>query len=144
MGVSNRLRRGAAVLALACGPVLVGCGAEEDSAGPERGVTVDEIQEEQPYFEGDYLGQQVTVTATVTKVLAPTSVELAGRDYGDESLLVVTAEPTEVTVGELVRATGIVGQYHLVIEDDPAQTGLYAEYNTEPYLHTATLEPVGG
>lgn len=138
---SDSRRRRAALVALACAPVLAGCGAE-DTAGPEQGVPVEDIQEEQPYFEGDYLGQQVTVSATVTKVLSPTSLELAGGDYGDDSLLVVTAQPVPVQVGDEVRATGIVGQYHRVLEDDPMQYGLYEDYVTEAYLHDARLEPL--
>jgi hypothetical protein len=137
-----RTNRRTALVALICAPVLAGCGAGDDTAGPERGVDVGEIQEEQPYFQGDYLGQQVTVSATVTRVLSPTGVELAGGDYGDDSLLVVTAEPTRVRAGDEVRATGTVGQYHRVLDDDPMQYGLYEDYLTEAYLYDARLEPV--
>jgi len=95
-------------------PVLLAsaaaCGDDDTSAGPEAGVTVDEIQEPQYFHEGEYLGQTVRISAAVSAVPSPRHIEVAGTDYGEDSLLVVTQEPVDVKVGDVLRITGIVGQ----------------------------------
>lgn len=120
---------------------LVAC-AEPETDGPESGVTVNDIQESQNYFEGDYLGQQVTVRATVTEVLGPRSFELDGAGYGDDSLLVQTPESVVVEEGQIVTVSGIVGQFHRLSEDDyaPGSYDLYEEYETEAYVYGAVVE----
>jgi hypothetical protein len=130
-----------AVLAAA---VLGACGTEDDTAGPEQGVTVEEIQEPQYFYEGEYLGQEVTVSAAVTAVIDPRSFELAGEDYGADSLLVMTSAPAAVQEGQVVRVTGTVGQFHRLSEDDyaPGTYDRYEKYETEAYLHDATLVPL--
>ncbi|WP_028931887.1 hypothetical protein [Pseudonocardia asaccharolytica] len=140
---SGRLGRriGIAAAAAAALAVLAGCGGE-DTAGPERGVTVGEIQQPQYFYEGEYLGRQVTVSAAVADVLGPRSLEIDGADYGDNSLLVMTTEPVAVEVGQVVRATGTVGQYHRLSEHDypPGAYDLYEKYETEAYLYDAVIE----
>ncbi len=133
----------AAALTTALTAVLAGCRAEEQSAGPERGVDVEEIQEPQYFYEGEYLGQEVTVSATVTDVIDPGSFELAGESYGEDSLLVQTAAPTLVEVGQVVQVTGTVGQFHRLAEDDyaPGTYDRYEKYETEAYLYDATVQP---
>lgn len=124
---------------------LVGCGRAE-SSGPEAGVTVNDLLGSEEYFEGDYLGRRVTVSATVSEVLAPRSFELDGVDYGDPSLLVQTPEPVVVEEGQVLRVTGTVGQFHRLSEDDyaPGSYDLYEDYETEPYLYGATVEVLPG
>lgn len=134
-----------AVAAALCSVVLGACSTQE-TAGPESGVTIEEIQEPQNFYEGEYLGEQVTVSAEVTDVLDPSSFELAGREYGEDSLLVQTAAPTEVVQGQVVRVVGTVGQYHRFAEDEgvpPVQYDMYEEYETEAYLYDATAEVIG-
>ncbi|MHA6783713.1 hypothetical protein ACVGOW_22380 [Pseudonocardia saturnea] len=109
-------------------------------------MTVEDIQEPQNFYEGEYLGQQVTVSAEVTDVLDAGSFELAGQEYGEDSLLVQTAAPTEVLPGQVVRVVGTVGQYHRFAEDEgvpPVQYDMYEEYETEAYLYGATVEAIG-
>lgn len=111
-------------------------------SGSDEGVTVNEIQESESYFEGDHLGRQVTVSATVTEVLGPRSFELDGARYGDDSLLVQTPEPVVVEEGQVLRVSGTVGQFHRLSENDyaPGSYDLYEDYETEPYLYEAAVE----
>ncbi|MBW0089606.1 hypothetical protein I4I73_02555 [Pseudonocardia sp. KRD-184] len=109
-------------------------------------MTVAEIEEPQNFYEGEYLGRRVEVRAEVTNVLDPRHLELAGQDYGEDSLLVRTAEPTGVVQGQVVRAVGTVGQYHRFLEEEgvpPVQYDMYEEYETEAYLYDATVEVLG-
>ncbi|MBW0093658.1 hypothetical protein I4I73_30640 [Pseudonocardia sp. KRD-184] len=133
-------------MAAACAAVLTGCGDDAGTAGPEQGVTVGEVQEAQNFYEGEYLGQRVTVSAEVTDVLDPRHLELAGRDYGEDSLLVRTTGPVDAIQGQVVRVVGTVGQYHLFRENEgppPVQYDMYEEYETEAYLYDATVEVLG-
>ncbi len=131
---------------LAAAVLLGGC-AGRDSAGPEVGVTVEDVQEPQPFFEGEYLGRVVTVSAEVTGVLGPRSIELAAREYGEDSLLVQAPQPIEARPGQVVRVTGTVGQYHVFLESEgvpPVQGDMFEEYETEAYLYDAAVEPLPG
>jgi len=124
--------------------VLAGCGSADDadgSAGPERGASVEEIVEPDNFYEGEYLGRQVSVSAAVTAVIDARSIELGGAEFGEDSLLVMTTEPVTAKVGEVVRATGTVGQFHRLAENDyaPGTYDRYEEYETEAYLYAATV-----
>lgn len=134
----------AAAAALTIAGGLGGCGAVTDrgTAGPS--VTIDDIQERQYFYEGEYLGQDVTVSATITDVIGPRSIELAGKANGEDSLLVQTATPIDVQQGQVVRVTGTVGQFHRLSEDDyaPGTYDRYEKYETEAYLHDATIQPL--
>jgi hypothetical protein len=139
--------RTTAVAAAACLTVLLGaCGQDQDSAGPEREVTAQQIQQPQYFHEGDYLGQRVTVSAEVTEVLGPRNFQLEARGYGDESLLVQTAVPTEVQPGQVLQVTGTVGQFHIVAANEAQymQNDRYEKYETEAYLYDATADTVAG
>ena len=108
---------GAGAAALLCDALLGACGAAQESPGPER-VTVGDIAEPQYFHEGEYLAQRVTVRAVVSKVLDPRSIELAAQAYGEDSLLVQAPAPMAVRVGQTIRATGTVGQYHVFLEEE--------------------------
>lgn len=139
-------RIGTVGVAAILGAAVLGACATQETAGPESGVTVEDIQEPQNFYEGEYLGQQVTVSAEVTDVLDAGSFELAGQEYGEDSLLVQTAAPTEVLPGQVVRVVGTVGQYHRFAENEgvpPVQYDMYEEYETEAYLYGATVEVIG-
>ncbi|MGQ0574202.1 MAG: hypothetical protein ACT4RN_08350 [Pseudonocardia sp.] len=137
------LRVGRTLVACAfAAAVFGGCGAPADgSAGPDRGATVEEIVEPDNFYEGEYLGRQVTVTASVTAVIDPRSIEIGGAEFGEDSLLVMTTEPVAAQVGDVVRASGTVGQFHRLAEDDyaPVTYDRYEEYETEAYLYGATV-----
>lgn len=126
--------------------LAVGCG-DDSSAGPEAGVSIEELEENQYFYEGEYLGQTVTVTAAVSEILTEDRIEVNGGEYGDESLLVIAKQPLDVAVGDVVRITGTVGQYHVTIEEEgvpPVPYDVYEDYESEEYLYGATVEPAGG
>jgi hypothetical protein len=135
----------AAAMAVAVFALIAGCGDDDRSAGPERGITVDEVQEDQYFYEGEYLGQVVTISGAVTAVIGERTFEIDGEDYGEDSLLVITAEPGAVAVGDVLRITGTVGQYHRVMESEQPihnQSELYEKYETEAVLHNASVQPL--
>ncbi len=139
--VLGRVAVGLGVLAAV--PVVAACGG--DTVAPNQSVTVDDLQGEQHFYEGKYLGRTVAVSAEVSAVHGPSSFELSGGDFGDEELLVVTTRPVEVVRDSAVRVTGTVGQLH---RSDPSQQvpyvqrGLYTEHQTEAYLYDATVGPL--
>ncbi|MBV8996682.1 MAG: hypothetical protein JO287_23930, partial [Pseudonocardiales bacterium] len=90
---------------------LVACSGGP-TAQPQRGVTISDLQHKQYFYQGDYLGRTITVSARVDDVLAPRVFELSDDDYRGEKLLVVTDQPVEVAKDEAVRVTGTVGQLH--------------------------------
>lgn len=116
---------------------LTGAVACSDSEGPDEGADVEDITDD--YFDNDeYVGQTVTVSAEVTDVIGPQSFELAGNDWGDESLLVTSADNADVQQGNVVEVTGEVAEafvYDTYAADyalgDP---GLYTTYNEEKFL----------
>ncbi|MGH8966374.1 MAG: hypothetical protein ACRDXB_13755 [Actinomycetes bacterium] len=141
-----RKRRGAAAILSLLLALAVACG-EDVSVGSDAGMTVEEIQEDQYFYEGEYLGQTVTISAAVSQVLAADRIEVNGGSHGDESLLVIARHPLEVALGDMVRITGTVGQYHVTMEAEgvpPVQYDMYEKYETEAYLSDATVEPIGG
>ncbi len=88
---------------------FVGC--NDDSAGPEQGTTVRDVEEaDGPFLEG-LLGTTVTVSGDVSAVYDERAFEIAGDDIGGEGILVVvpTAEILDeggVEEGELFQVTG--------------------------------------
>lgn len=138
-GVRSGPRAVAVVWALIAVGLASGCGTSEDPGG----ITTSEIQQPQYFHEGDYLGQRVTVDAEVTEVLGPRNFQLQARAYGDDSLLVQTSMPVQVRPGQTVRVTGTVGQYHIQADSETGymQNDRYEKYETEAYIHTATVQP---
>lgn len=137
--------RTVAALAVAAPLIGLASGCGEDPTG--RGVTIEELEEPQYFHEGEYLGQTVTITAPVSAVLADDRIEVDGAHNGDDSLLVVTENPIDVAVGDLVRITGTVGQYHVTMKAEgvpPVPYDQYEKYETEPFLHDARVEPLPG
>jgi hypothetical protein len=147
MGIqwTSRGRMRLAVLAaLVVVPLVAACGDGTAPAGARRSVTVSDLQQREYFYQGDYLGRTVTVSAKVADVLAPEVLELSGGDFRGKKLLVVTDQPVGVSEDEMVRVTGTVGQLHTAVpsEREPYfQEELYARHNTESYLYHATVEP---
>jgi hypothetical protein len=138
----RRLGRLTMIGTLVVVPLVAACesGAR---AGPQGGVTVSDLQQKQYFYQGEYLGRMVTVSATVSDVLAPRVFELSEGDVRHPKLLVVTDQPVDISEGQAVRVTGIVGQAHTW---DPServpyiQEDLYTRYETKAYLYHATVE----
>lgn len=136
---------------------LAACG---DTAGPETGTDVQDIQEaaddgpyEGPYdrsFSEDldsYQDEEVTVSADVAEVLSPSSFVIAGTDdTAVEPLLVVGA--TEVTGLEpdlTVAVTGTVDETFVLAEVEEElgvdlDDALYTAYDQEPYLKATGVD----
>ncbi len=122
--------------------VAAACGGR-DTAGDQRAVTVSDLQQKQYFYQGQYLGRVVTVSAAVSGVSGPRVFTLSGGDSGEETL-VVTAQPAGVAMGQLVRVTGTVGQLHRSAPSQGApylQADLYPKYETQAYLYAATVQP---
>lgn len=122
-------------LALSGTAALAACA--EESAGPERGVTFQEVVEDR----GDELvGQTVTLSARVDEVIAPSTFYL-GEDT-DERLLVVGAETVEpeenvIVDGSYVEVTGEVRDFNTTevasesggaVQDDELETTTEENY----------------
>lgn len=157
ISTTSRTRRlaGALVAAGIGTGVLAGCGG---TAGPETGVTVDEIQEEADdggvgtTAEDDvdsYVGQRVTVSAEVDEVLSPNAFTIAGTagSGGADELLIVSAPTgTPVTEEDVVAVTGTVREEldlaaletEYGYDDDDA---LYGDFGGEPYIVAEKIDP---
>lgn len=119
--VSVRLGLRSLVLLLLSALLIAACGGE--SAGPEQGADVEDIQQqdqteafdERRFFENpdDFVGQQVTVSGKVTEVLRPRAFRLSGEDVGATPLLVVSAQEANVDEGQVARVTGTVRRFDI-------------------------------
>lgn len=108
----TRAPRWLAVAVLVLLPLsLTACGG--DSAGPETNADVQDVTANENVFtDEEYIGRKVTVTAEITDVIGPTSFAIGGRDYGEESLLVLTEKGTaDVQKGETAHVTGTVERF---------------------------------
>jgi hypothetical protein len=83
------------------------------TAGPEGSADVQDVTGGQAYFTDDrFIGQQVTLSATVTSIVSPTSFVLNGREWGDDSVLVVSADDMgNLREDSVVQVTGTVKQF---------------------------------
>lgn len=167
---TSRTRRLAGVL-VAAGigtGVLAGCGG---TAGPETGVSVDEIQEEAEAGAGTgvgegvgadvdadavaeddvnrYLGQRVTVSAEVNEVLSPNSFTIAGTagSGGAGELLIIANDPGVLVEEENAAAvTGTVRQAFdlAAVESEfgvDYDDTLYDDYDGRPYIVAESIDP---
>jgi len=129
--------------ALVVMPLVAACGGGALTTGPPRNITIGDLQHKEYFYQGDYLGRTVTLSATVSDVLAPRVTEVSGGDLRDAKLLVVTDQPVDVSEGQAVRVTGTVGQLHTSFPSDHVpyeQEDLYTRYDTKPYLYHGAVE----
>lgn len=140
------IRNAAVVGALALLPfAAVGC-AEDTTDEDTATVAEDDAQHE--YFGSDqFVGDDVVVSAVVTDVLGDKAFVLDGSEYGDESLLVLSADLDGVRVGDVVRLTGIVGEF--VHADYREEYGLFDEgvydlFVDEEFLLAQSVQAGGG
>ncbi|WP_432484664.1 hypothetical protein [Kineococcus esterisolvens] len=143
---------------------LTACG---DTAGEEEGTTVEDVQDADddtqegaqedattPYdgaYDGTfyddvdtYVGQEVTVSAEIDRVVSPQAFVIAGTaDTTVDPMLVVGAsEVPGLTEGAVVEVTGTVNEAFDLpqVEEDTGvnlQDDLFNDYDAEPYI-TAT------
>ncbi|GAB3658244.1 hypothetical protein [Glycomyces tarimensis] len=134
--------------AIALSP-LAACGDDEGRATDSGGDTdVEDITGDDYFSDEEYIGDTVTVSAEVTDVLTATSFELAGEEYADESLLVLTEQEIAVAEGDIVQVIGTVeesfryddyvDQYNL---DEPEP---YERYGDEEFLTAERIETISG
>lgn len=134
-----------AALPLAAGSCGVGDGTEVPTTAPvQPSPPVGAITD--PYFSNDaYIGRTVTVTARVSKVITDRSFVLTGEEYGDDSLLVLSAPGIEAERGEEVTVTGVVRTftYGAYFNDyDLGGADSYEDFDAEEFL-VATGGPAG-
>lgn len=121
---------------------LAGCGGGSTTQA-QQVVTVSDLQHKAYFYQGNYLGRTITVSARVDDVLAPRVFELSDEHYRDEKLLVVTDQPVDVSKNETLRVTGTVGQLHRSVPSERVpyvQQDLYTRQETDAYLYHATIE----
>ncbi len=101
------------VISLLC-VLLIGLTAacnEDPSAGPERGVTIDDVEESDALFGGDLDGEIVTVSGEVRAMHTERLFRVASELIGGEGVLIVVPRGetrSNVTVYDIVRVTGEV------------------------------------
>lgn len=134
-----------AALAAAVLPLsLTACG-DDDTAGPETGTDVEDITEDDQYFDGDqFVGEEVTVSAEVEEVLNQQSFVLDGGGWGDESLLVVSADTMKLQEDDVVQVTGTVREFTYDDYADEyglvADPGVYDDYSEEEFLEASSID----
>ncbi len=89
--------------------------AGDDSAGPERGVTVEDIPESEAFdddaFADSLVGRQVTVSGNVSEVIGSNAIKLGGGDFDGDGILILQVSGDSITEGDDVRVTGTVRDY---------------------------------
>ena len=111
------IRRVVAVFAVVTAAALGGCG-DEESAGPERGVTLEDVRDDNAVVDDDegfedpgrYEGDTVTVSGEVAVVVSDQLFRLGDEQLGQpQSVLVFAPGSTdELDDDDLVRVTGVV------------------------------------
>lgn len=155
--LNRSMRRTVAISAIATFSVLVtACG--DDGAGPEEGVTVDDLTTEDDYPEGlgpglgdgedelfidaaEYVGEEVTVSGEIVAQINDRTFHIAAEDQPDPDIspdgvpsLLVLGPPSmvEVDADDVVRVSGTVV---IVDRDNVGSTGLdIAEDDLSPLL----------
>lgn len=140
---TNPARLGKAVTAgvLALLPfTAAGCAGDDptgEDAAQQNTAIEDDAQLE--YFGSDqFVGDEVSVSSVVTRVLGEKSLVLDGSEYGDESLLVLSPDGLgEVEEGDIVNVSGYVEQFvqaNYAEEYGVSDEGVYDLYVDEEFL----------
>ncbi|MGW0497748.1 hypothetical protein ACWD0Z_20695 [Streptomyces sp. NPDC003007] len=145
---TNRPRIPTLLCALTLGATLVtGCG-EEDTAGPDRGADVEEVQEAELLGDVDrWLGKKVTVSADVNQVINRNAFTIAGTPAsGTDPLLIVSADATDLDKGRTVRVTGTVRERFEAVRvgDDLGldwNDDLFTEWDDKHYIVASAVTP---
>jgi len=118
---------------------------DDDSAGPERGVTVEDIAETDAFdddgFAGSLIGQQVTVSGNVSEVVGATAIRLGGDDFGGDGILVVqvSGAGASVTEGDDVRVTGTVRDFDAAAFERELGSDVYEDDIYDPWVDENVL-----
>ncbi len=112
---------------------------DDDSAGPERGVTVENIAETEAFdddgFAGNLIGQQVTVSGEVSEIVGTNAIRLGGDDFGGDGILViqVSGAGSTITEDEAVRVTGTVRDFDAAAFEREFGTDVYEDDIYDPW-----------
>ncbi|WP_159617242.1 hypothetical protein [Arthrobacter zhaoguopingii] len=127
------------------------------TAGPEKGVTVEEVLKaegdtEEPVGDdsGGYdslVGEQVTVSAEVNEIVSPMAFTIAGTDDTtvDELLIVHDEELPDVDPGQVVQVTGRVHEaFDLARSEEDLgidlDEDLYDDWNDLRYIQATSVD----
>lgn len=91
-----------------------------------------------------YFGRTVSVTATVTQLVAPRAYVLGGFDHGEPILVLdASASPRKISYGQMVTVTGKYQQLHLRRIEQ--QTGVHFDSTAlEYYTQRPTIVVTSG
>ncbi len=116
---------------------------DDDSAGPERGVTVEDVADADAFdddgFADGLLGQQVTVSGNVSDMLAHNAIRLGGEDFGGDGILVIQVTDRGITEDDNVRVTGTVREFDAAAFDREFGTVEYNGVEYDPWRHENLL-----
>ncbi|ELS50861.1 hypothetical protein [Streptomyces viridochromogenes] len=143
----NRPKALALLSALLLGATLVtGCG-DDDTAGPERGADVEEVQEDELLGDVDrWLGEKVTVSADVNEVINRNAFTIAGTPGSDaDELLIVSADTADLNEGQTVQVTGTVRERFDVVgvADDLGvdwNDDLFTDWDDKHYIVASSVD----
>lgn len=120
------------VLAGVAGGLWLWLAADDDSAGPEIGVTVEDVAEDR--FADVLVGEEVTISGELTAWLIPGRAFWIGSDgvIGDNVLIVIDSPVEGLDDDTVVRATGVVADFDAVaLLDELDETDVGADFG--PY-----------
>ncbi len=113
---------------------------DDDSAGPEQGVTVEQVADSQAFdddgFADSLVGQQVTVSGNVSETVGTNAIRLGGDDFGGDGLLViqVSGAGAGVTEGDNVRVSGTVRDFDAAAFEREFSTDVYEDDVYDPWV----------
>ena len=116
---------------------------DDDSAGPERGVTVEDVADADAFdddgFADSLLGQQVTVSGNVSDSLAHNAIRLGGEDFGGDGILVIQVTAPSIREGDNVRVTGTVRKFDAAAFEREFGTVEYNAVGYDPWVNENVL-----
>lgn len=120
---------------------------QSETSGPDTGITVREIQNG---MEGNpankYLGETVTISADVNRILGEHAFSIAGTKSTIEPLLVVHKAEVNVNEGDPVQVTGTVRSGFDVADVERRRNfefdrDVFSDYAGAPYVVAEKIHP---
>jgi len=143
-----------ALVVIAFGAWVVWALVDDDSAGPDTGVTLNEIADE----PGQHIGRTVTISGEVESVepdglvggdasVRPRAFAIGGDALGEQVLVVPSGGLTAAGVdeGDIVQVTGTVRRFSAEeFQDDfdiDFGAGLFGDFEARPAIVAAAIDP---
>ncbi len=116
---------------------------DDDSVGPERGVTVEDVADSDA-FDGDgfadsLVGQQVTVSGNVSEMIGQNAIRLGGEDFGGDGILVIQVTASGISEDDDVRVTGTVRDFDAAAFERDFGTDVYEDDLYDPWEDESVL-----